>query len=316
MPDSWQNITPDRVPIVNPAAAADFNAVMANLRLLKGGTAGTAPTSTLEAVISGLASAVIDIAAIEKSGMDYIDPSGADYSLTSSGNGANLSPTSDINVGLPLNVSKGWSRKIFNRSDTYSASVITDSSDADLICKLIPKSWAIFQARVANPQNASDWAQIDAGGGWADWGGTSGSNFGAGFGTVTALNADQIQAKRASGHLKLRGRFQAGTVTTGSGVMLLPHALSIKTSHVEDAITTFGYYNMVYNSGADSPIWATDHNSGVFYYRAAAGATYIQIASHFGGGIYQNDNVSAIVASGGNIVFAELSIPIDGWQLG
>lgn len=50
MADSWINIT-DRTS-ADDASSADINQIMANLRLLKGGVAGTAPTMALETLIA------------------------------------------------------------------------------------------------------------------------------------------------------------------------------------------------------------------------------------------------------------------------
>lgn len=304
---AWTNLA-TRVANTDSNAAADINALMEDARLIKGGTAGTAPTKSLETLIT-------EVAAIGSPATDsYSADTSTTQTLTYTSGNITYNPTSDHDVNLPTtSVAAGWTRKLVNRSSTKVLTV--KASGGNVVCKIIPKAWVIFQARQATPTAETHWMQMDAGGGWADWGGTAGSNFGAGYGTVYALGADQIQAKRDGDRLLLRGRYQAGTVSGATGRVLLPHGLSLNTSLVEDGTTLLGIYNMVYNN-TTSPIWSTANNSGIFYYKASDGATYINPTSSFVGGAYEASLVSGFVATGAHIIFRELSIPIETWQIG
>lgn len=295
----------------DPASAADANLDQSNMDALKGGVQATPPPRTMVELDADLTTAEAALNALAP--VDYVAPVSADQTVVYTDNGKDWDPTVDIIAYItPAGITEGWTREFRNRSATKCITLMVNSSDGFVICKMIPKSFVVLQAKQATPVEATHFRKINMGGEWVDWGGTAGANFGAGFGTVTALNPDQIQARMSPGALKLRGRFQVGTVTTGSGVVLLPFGLSVDAARVEDGNTAFGFYNMVYNN-TTSPIWAVDNNSGVFYYRAGAGATYIQIASKFLSGQYENNNVNGIVASGASITFSELTIPVDGW---
>jgi len=96
MADSWLNI-PDRTSDLS-SMFADLNALMANLRLIKGGTAGVAPTQTLEQVIITLAG-VLTVAAMP----GYIN------GLTLSNNSGDANNDIDIAIGACVDSSNAYS---------------------------------------------------------------------------------------------------------------------------------------------------------------------------------------------------------------
>lgn len=307
MADTWADLAAKTNLSLNDLATA-INTLMANERLLKGGTASVTPSTTLEALAASVAAGVV-------SDSYEADTSSAVTLVYTDGHKV-FNPTASHDVNLAkTGITKGYKRTYFNRSETKVLTFKATNStpgDGGTVCIIMPLGWVTFQARQDTPTSNTHWMQVDAGGGWADWGGSA-SNFYAGYGTVTAID---IFARRQGGNMLLRGKFQCGTVAASTGDILIPHGQLLDDTIIGTGQETMmGHYNMVYDT-TSSPIWATDNNSGIFYYRPDAGKTKIQTTSRFAGGLYENRNVNAYIASGANITFSDLAIPISGFRIG
>jgi hypothetical protein len=302
---AWTNLA-TRVANTDSNAAADINALMEDARLIKGGTAGTAPTKSLETLIT-------EVAAI---GSPATDSYSADTSTTqtlvyTSGN-ITYNPTSDHDVNLPTtSVPAGWTRKYTNRSATKVLTV--KASGGNVVCKIIPKTWVIFQSRQATPTAETHWMQVDAGGGWADWGGSA-SNFpSAGWGSVTLANG-KLRVRRSGPNLYWKGYFELGTVGASRAKALIPYGLSADTDELTTQKTKYGNFHQVVSAGPYA-LWAGGNASGIVFYSSGDGADYVAFGVTTTSWNMVLANVSDIFASSQGC-WIELEIPISGWAIG
>jgi hypothetical protein len=152
--------------------------------------------------------------------------------------------------------------------------------------------------------------QVDAGGDWADWGGSA-SEFGAGWGTPSPIN---LNARRERGEWVFNGYFALGTASASPATLKIPHGLSADTTLMLDKKYKYGNFHQVVSSAAYA-IWAGGNASGVMFYCAASGADLIQFTTVTESWCFLPSNVSSIFGSSQG-VWVEGRVPISGWKLG
>jgi hypothetical protein len=144
---AWTNLA-TRVANVDSNAAADVNALMADLLLIKGGTAGTAPTEALEALITR-------VNAIPAS--EYSTPT-TNVTLTSASKRTQIiNPNGSYNVTLPTTgIVAGDEFVIENPS--YKVLTVK-SSDTTTLKTVHHNGIGRFVALASTPTGTGDWSQ-------------------------------------------------------------------------------------------------------------------------------------------------------------
>lgn len=151
---AWTNLS-TRVANVDNNAAADINAVMEDLRLIKGGVAGTAPTTTLEA------EAVLTDALQLDSGVNVRGAeSGAITQMSSTDKRRQLFALSGTaNIKLPkTGVVEGWEYTLINPG-AYALTVNANSGSP--VCVTMNATLRVV-AKVATPEAVTDWQISEA----------------------------------------------------------------------------------------------------------------------------------------------------------
>lgn len=307
MSDTWVDLVAKSNLSANDLATA-INTLMANERLMKGGTGSDAPSTTIEALAANVAANVV-------TDSYEADTSSAVTLVYTDGNKV-FNPTSahDINLAK-AGVTARYRRTYFNRSSTNVLTVKATNStpgDGGTVCIILPLGWVTLQVRQATPTSNTHWMQADAGGDWATAGITQANFNDGGWGTVT-LPTGGIMYKRDRSDLVFQGSFLMGTLTGSASKILLPHGLS--SVALQSRISTYGYWVRIYNT-TTTYFFNGNNQSGVFYYSATHGANYVGVASSMTGSLIDEVACNGIWQDGNQLSFSNIRIPISGWGLG
>lgn len=144
---AWTDLA-TRVANTDSNAAADINALMEDARLIKGGTAGTAPTESLEALITRVNAVPT---------WSYSAPSGDTTLTVSSGRKIILNPSASFILTLPT--TSITTSDVFEFINISYKVITVKSSDGDILQYMHRNSHGIFSPTQATPTDTLHWGQ-------------------------------------------------------------------------------------------------------------------------------------------------------------